>query len=65
MVKYKITDPQNYLLMTFDCKILRDLFEHKRLRPAIIRTNQRIICNLSQLKTDSIYRYENIIIISL
>ena len=40
MVKYKIIDPHNYLLMTLDGKILRGLFEHKRLKPAIIRTSQ-------------------------
>ena len=30
---YKIIDPHNYLLMTLDGKILRELFEHERLRP--------------------------------
>ena len=29
-VIYKIIDLHNYLLMTFDGKILRGLFEHKR-----------------------------------
>ena len=40
VVVYKIIDPQNYSLMTLDGKILRGLFEYKRLKPAIIRTNQ-------------------------
>ena len=37
---YKTIDPHNYLLMTSDGKILRELFEHERLKPAIIRTSQ-------------------------
>ena len=39
VVVYKIVDPHNYLLMTLDGKILKGIFEHKRLKPAIIRTN--------------------------
>ena len=35
---YKIIDCHMYLLMTLDGKILRGLFEHKRLKPIIIRT---------------------------
>ena len=35
---YKIRDPHNYLLMTLDGRILRELFEHKRLKPGNIRT---------------------------
>ena len=42
LVIYKIIDPHNYLLMTLDGKILRGLFEHRRLKPAIIRTSQGI-----------------------
>ena len=38
VVIYKIIDPHNYLLMTLDGKILRDLFEHKTLKPVTIRT---------------------------
>ena len=37
---YKIVDPHNYLLVTLDRKLLRGLFEHERLKPAVIRTNQ-------------------------
>ena len=47
---YKIVDPHNYLLMTLDGKILRGLFEHERLKLAVIRTNQGNVTNLSKLK---------------
>ena len=47
---YKTVDPHNYLLMTLGGKILRCLFKHERLKPAIIRTSQGNICNLVQLK---------------
>ena len=47
---YKIDDPHNYLLMTLDGKLLRGLFEHERLKPAVIRTNQGNVTNLSKLK---------------
>ena len=36
---YKVVDPHNYLLVTLDGKLLRGLFEHERLKPAVIRTN--------------------------
>ena len=47
---YKIIDPQNYLLMMLDGKILRGLFEHERIIPAMIRTSQGNVHNLPQLK---------------
>ena len=50
LVTYKIIDPDNYLLMTLDGKILRGLFEHERLKPTIIRTNHGNINSLVQLK---------------
>ena len=50
VVMYKIIDPHNYLLMTLDGKILRGLFEHERLKSALIRTSEGNISNLSQLK---------------
>ena len=50
VVIYKIIDPNNYLVMTLDRKILRGLFEHERLKPAILRTSKGNIGNLSQLK---------------
>ena len=43
VVIYKIVDPHNYLLMTLDGIILKGIFEHKRLKPAIIRTISKII----------------------
>ena len=36
--------------MTLDGKILKGLFEHEKLKPAIIRTIQGNIQNLAQLK---------------
>ena len=47
---YKIIYPHNYLLMTLDRKLLRGLFEHERLKPAMIRTNQGNVSNLAHLK---------------
>ena len=47
---YKIVDPHNYLLITLNRKLLRGLFEHKRLKPAVIRMNQGNVINLSKLK---------------
>ena len=49
LVVYKIIDAHNYLLMTLDGKILRGIFNHKRLKPAIIRTSRGNIYNLLQL----------------
>ena len=49
-VIYKIIDPHNYLLMILDGKILRGLFKHERLKPAILRTSEGNVSNLSQLK---------------
>ena len=50
VVVYKIIDPHNYLLITLDGKILRGIFEHERLKPAIIRTNQGNVQNLADLR---------------
>ena len=50
VVVYKIKDPHNYLLITLDGIILRGIFEHERLKPTIIRTNQGNIHNLAELK---------------
>ena len=49
-VVYKIVDPHNYLIMTLDGKILRGIFKLKRLKPAIIRTNQGNVQNLAELR---------------
>ena len=50
VVIYKIIDPHNYLLMTLDDVMLRGIFEHKRLKPAVIRTNQGNVQNLAKCK---------------
>ena len=47
---YKTVDPHNYLLIALDRKLLRGLFEHERLKPAVIRMNQGNVTNLSKLK---------------
>ena len=49
-VIYKIVDPHNYLLMTLDGRILKGIFEHERLKPAIIRTSHGNGQNLAELK---------------
>ena len=50
VVVYKIKDLHNYLLMTLDRKILRGIFEHERLKPAMIRTNHGNVQNLADLR---------------
>ena len=50
LVIYMIVDPHNYLLMTLDGKILRGLFEFKRLKPVTIMTSHGNVCTLVQLK---------------
>ena len=50
LVVYKIVDPHKYFLITLDRKLLRGLFKHERLKPAVIRTNQGNVSNLSKLK---------------
>ena len=50
VVIYKIIGPHNYLLMTLDDIMLRGIFKHERLKPAVIRTNQGNVQNLPQLK---------------
>ena len=50
VIIYKIIDPHNYLLMTLYGVMLRGIFEHERLKPTIVRTNQGNINNLAELK---------------
>ena len=50
VVVYKIIDPHNYLHMTLDGKIFCSLFEHKRLKTAILRTSEQNVSNLAKLK---------------
>ena len=47
---YKIVDPHNYLLMTIEGELMRGLFEHERLKPAILKTDRGIVSTLSALK---------------
>ena len=50
VVIYKLIDPHNCLLMTLEGVMLRGIFEHERLKPAIVRTNQGNVNNLAKLK---------------
>ena len=50
LVVYKIIDLHNYLLMTLDGKLLQDVFEHERIKPAVIRTSEGNVTNLAHLK---------------
>ena len=50
LVVYKIVDLHNYLLMTLEGKLLRGLFEHERIKPAIIKTSKANVTNLAHLK---------------
>ena len=50
VVVYNIVDPHNYLVMTLDRRILRGIFEHKRVKPAVIRTSQGNVQNLAELR---------------
>ena len=50
VVVYKIIDPHNYLIMTLDGKNFRGIFEHEKLKPTIIITNQGHVHNLAELR---------------
>ena len=50
LVVYKIINLHNYLLMTLDGKLLRGVFEHERIKPAVIRTSEGNVTNLAHLK---------------
>ena len=50
LVVYKIINPHNYVLMTLDGKPLQGLFEHERIKPAVIRTSEGNVTNLAHLK---------------
>ena len=49
IIVYKIIDMHNYLLITLDGIILQGLFEHKRLKPAILGTSEGNVNNLVKL----------------
>ena len=50
VIVYRIIDLHYYLLMTLDGKLLRGLFEHERVKPAILRTSEGNVTNLVKLK---------------
>ena len=50
MVIYKIVDPHNYFLMTMDGKLLRGVFEHERLNPAMLKTDHGNVSTFPALK---------------
>ena len=50
LVIYKFVDPHNYLLMTVDGQLMRGLFEHERLKPAVIKTDKGNVNTISTLK---------------
>ena len=50
LVVYKIVDPHNYLLMTIEGQLMRGLFEHERLKPAILHMDKENVRTLSELK---------------
>ena len=50
VVIYKIIEPHNYLLMTLDGIMLRGIFQHERLKHAVIRTSLGNVHKLAELK---------------
>ena len=50
LVIYKIVGSHNYLLMTMDGKLLRGLFEHERLEPTVLKTDQGNVSTLPALR---------------
>ena len=50
IVIYKFVDPHYYLLIALDGKNVQGLFEHERLKPAILRTSEGNVSNLVKLK---------------
>ena len=50
LVVYKIIDPHNYILIMLHRKLLRGLFEHEKIKPAIKRTSESNVTNLAHLK---------------
>ena len=50
MFIYKIVEPHNYLLMTLEGRLLCGLFEHERLKPAVIKTDRGNVAALMGLK---------------
>ena len=50
LVVYKVVDPHNYLLMTIDEQLMRGLFEHERLKPAVLKTDKGNVNTLLAFK---------------
>ena len=50
LVIYKIVDPHNYLLMTIEGHLMRELFEHERLKPATLPMDRGNVKTLLELK---------------
>ena len=50
LVIYKIVDTHSYLLMTMDRRLLREVFEHERLKPVVLKTDQGNVSTLPALK---------------
>ena len=50
VVLYKTFDSKTFLLCTLDYKLLIGLYEHEKLRPAVIQTSQGNLSNLPRLK---------------
>ena len=57
LVIYKIVDPHNYLLMTIEGQLMRGLFEHERLKPAILQMDKGNVHTLSALKRVMNWKY--------
>ena len=47
---YKIVDPDNYFLMTIDGQLMRGLFKHERLKPAVLKRDKGNVNTLLALK---------------
>ena len=50
LVVYKIVDPHYYLLIMIDGQLMRGLFEHERLKPAILKMDKGNVNTLLPLK---------------
>ena len=50
VVVYKIVGLHNYLLMTIEGQLMRGLFKHERLKPAILHTDKGNVRTLLELK---------------
>ena len=53
---YTIVDPHSYVLMTIDGKLMGGLFEHERLKPAVLRTDEGNANTLFGIKESNEFR---------